>query len=157
MIEAHIMKRTLTEVVIDPSHVDRAESPEFRHSKERLKEDGHYHCYTCGTEEDIQIHHRAAEWMFASDVDFAKMKLYCEEYDLYGYGRLLKAKPITSVDDIRNCQALCRAHHIEKGTGIHEMTYSAWIMQKLAKDGFDPVPQQGETAEQVLEEMKKIE
>lgn len=155
MIKTHIMKRTITETVIDPSHVDRTESTEFRHSKARLKEDGHFKCYICGATENIQIHHRAVEWMFDPDVDFEKMKEYCEEYDIYGYGRLLKNKPITSVDDIRNCQALCRAHHIEKETGIHETTYSAWIMQKLAKAGCDPVPQQGESAEEVLREIEQ--
>lgn len=151
MIDQHIIKRTITEIVIDPSHAEREESAEFRRSKARLKEDGHYHCWTCGTTEDIQIHHRAAEWMFEQDVDFDKMKQYCEENDTYGYGRLLRNKPITSVDDVRNCQALCRKHHIEKGTGIHELTYPAWLMQKLAKDGCNPVPQSEMTAEEILQ------
>ena len=149
MIEAHEIRRTLHEIIVDPSHVNRAETPEFRQSKKRLREDGHYKCWTCGTEEEIQIHHRATEWMFANDVDFSLMKEYCEENDTYGYGRLLKAKPITSVDDIRNCQALCRKHHIEKYTGIHELTYPAWLMQKLAKVGCDPVPQNEEEAKAI--------
>ena len=40
MIEAHEIKRTLTEVVIDPAHAERTESPEFRKSKARLKRTG---------------------------------------------------------------------------------------------------------------------
>lgn len=62
MIEAHVIKRTLTEVVIDPSHVERIESSEFRHAKERLKADGHFKCWVCGATENLQVHHFGAEW-----------------------------------------------------------------------------------------------
>lgn len=72
------MKRTLTEVVIDPSHVERTESAEFRHSKERLRADGHYCCWVCGVTENLQVHHMA-EWMFANIMDFAKLKAFVEE------------------------------------------------------------------------------
>lgn len=162
MIEAHMMKRTLTEVVIDPSHVDRVESAEFRHSKERLKEDGHFKCWTCGSTENLQVHHMA-EWMFANDIDFGKLKAFVEEWDVYGYGRLLRNQPLTTVDDIRCMIVLCQPHHTgvdhadeDSGTGIHSLTFPAWLVQKLAKDGCDPVPQQGETAEEVLKEIETL-
>ena len=156
MIEAHEMKRTLTEIVIDPSHVDRTESPEFRRSKERLKEDGHYKCYICGTAEGIQVHH-LGEYCFANVIDFGKLKQFCEDFDPYGYGKLLKNKSMSGVDEVRNCLCLCREHHIEKGTGVHELTMPIWLIQKLAKSGEDPVPQNGESAGQVLEEVEASE
>lgn len=161
MIEAHEIKRTLTEIVIDPSHVDRAESPEFRHSKERLKADGHYKCWVCGSTENLQAHHLGCEWSLQNVCDFEKLKAFCEEWDPYGYGRLLRNIPITSADDVRNMLVLCQEHHTgvdhadgNSGTGIHSLSFPVWIMQKLAKDGCDPVPQQGETAEEVLKEIE---
>ena len=163
MIETHEIKRKLIEVVIDPSHVDRTESAEFRRSKTRLKEDGHYRCYICGTTENLQVHHQA-EWMFANDIDFEKLKAFVEEWDIYGYGKLLRSQLLTTVDDVRCMVVLCQPHHTgvdhadeDSGTGIHSLTFPAWLIQKLAKEGKNPIPQNGETAEQVLEEMKNID
>ena len=162
MIQAHEIKRTLTEVVIDPSHVERAESADFRHSKERLKADGHYRCWVCGSIEDLQVHHMA-EWMFANIVAFDKLKAFVEEWDVYGYGRLLENKPLISVDDLRCLIVLCQRHHTgvdhadgNSGTGIHSLTFPAWLIQKLAKEGTDPVPQDGETPEEVMKEIEKL-
>lgn len=162
MTEAHEIIRHLTEIVITPEHAERTESAEFRRNKERLKEDGHYKCWICGTTENLQVHHMA-EWMFANIVDFAKLKAFVEEWDIYGYGRLLKNKPITSVDDIRCLVTLCQRHHTgvdhsdgNGGTGIHNLTFPAWLIQKLAKEGEDPVPQEGETPEKVLQEIEEI-
>ncbi|MHB1654117.1 MAG: hypothetical protein ACYCVD_16825 [Desulfitobacteriaceae bacterium] len=161
MIQAHEIKRTLTEVVIDPLHVARAESAEFRHSKERLKADGHYRCWVCGCTENLQVHHMA-EWMFANVVDFAKLKPFVEEWDVYGYGRLLKNKPLNTVDDLRALIVLCQHHHTgvdhadgNSGTGIHNITFPAWLMQKLAKSGKVPIPQDGDKPEDVLVEIER--
>lgn len=147
--------RHLTETVIVPGHIDRRESAEFKRSKKRLKADGHYQCWTCGTEEDLQVHHYGAEWSEANDTDFIKLKAFCEEWDVYGYGRLLRKQPMTSVDDVRNLQVLCQQHHTGgsqdgAANGIHEMTFPAWVMQKLCKKGKEPVPQNGEDPEEAL-------
>jgi len=133
--------RHLTEFVIYPEHTKREESEEFKKNKERLKEDGHYKCWICGSTENLQVHHFGCEWALAKDCDFEKLKEFCEEFDPYGYGRLLKNKPITSVDDIRNLLVLCEKHHIEKLYGIHEITFPIWIIQKLAKKGIEPIPE----------------
>jgi hypothetical protein len=144
---------TLTEVVIDPAHAERTESPEFRKSKARLKEDGHFKCYICGTTENIQVHH-LAEYCFATIVDFGKLKEFCEEFDPYGYGKLLRNKPMSDIGEVRNCLCLCRSHHIEKGTGVHETSMPIWLIQKLAKE--DPVPQEGQNPEEVLKKARAI-
>ena len=143
----HILVR-----IVDPDHAERKESKLFRNAKRRLKVDGHFSCYICGAMEQLQVHHRAAEYMFQNVVDFEKLKNFVEEWDIYGYGRLLKNQPITSVDDIRNQMVLCQTHHIaidhEAGgsaTGIHFLPFPEWIMQKLALPSADPVPQPGET------------
>lgn len=162
MTEAHETIRLLTEVVITPAHVDRTESTEFRHSKYRLHADGHFKCWVCGVTEGLQVHHFGCEWSLQNICDFEKLKAFCEEWDPYGYGKLLRNIPITSTDDVRNMLVLCLQHHIGgtkdgAANGIHEITFPAWIVQKLAKPGEDPVPQDGEKPEQLLKEMKAID
>lgn len=164
MTTEHLEERTIKDFAVDPDHADRKESPEFRRSKRRLKADGHYKCYICGSTENIQVHHRGAEWMFENIVDFDKLKDFLEEWDVYGYGRLLKHKPITTVDDIRNQLCLCQSEHTGVnhedgggGTGVHSLTFNSWIMQKLALPGANPIPQKGETFAQALERIKKFE
>lgn len=102
--------------------------------------------------------------MFENVVDFEKLKEFCEEWDIYGYGRLLRKQPITTVDDIRNQMVLCRDHHVSVdhadgggGTGIHDLTFPSWLIQKLAKDGANPIPQKGETLAQTEEDVKEAE
>ncbi|MCL8207171.1 MAG: hypothetical protein K6V97_03735 [Actinomycetia bacterium] len=141
-VPAHIIRRTLTEVVIDPQHARRRNTPAFRAAKRRLKQDGHWRCYICGATTRLEAHHRGMEYMFEADTDFAALKAFCEEWDLYGYGRLLQHQPITTVDDVRNLMVLCATHHREAETGIHMISFPAWIAQKLAKPGADPVPQE---------------
>lgn len=164
MTEEHVIHRTLHETFIDPDHVKRSESAEFRKSKGRLKEDGHYKCWVCGDTKNLQCHHRGAEWMFANVVNFDKLKLFLEEWDIYGYSKLLKDRPITSVDDIRNQMYLCQDHHTgvdhsdgKSGMGIHALTFPEWIVQKIAKDGADPIPQAGENAKDVMADIEDAE
>jgi hypothetical protein len=162
-IGEHEEKRTLHEIIITPEHTQRTESAEFRRSKERLREDGHYRCWVCGTTENLQVHHFGIEWSLANLADWKKVKAFCEEWDPYGYGRLLRNQPMTSADDIRNMLVLCQEHHTGvdhadggSGTGIHDLTFPVWVMQKLAKEGNDPVPQDGQTEEQVLTEIEEV-
>jgi hypothetical protein len=164
MTAEHAEHRTLLDFAIDPDHADRVESAEFRQSIARLKQDGHYRCWVCGSEDNIEVHHRAGEYMFANVLDFAKVQAFCEEWDVYGYGRLLKARPLTSLDDVRNCMCLCASHHRlvnhengGSGTGIHACSFPTWLAQKLALDGANPVPQPGETFAQALARIKAHE
>jgi hypothetical protein len=141
-IKEHEITRHLTEVVITPEHAERTESAEFRCSKETLRKDGHYECWICGSTEKLQVHHYGAEWSLASDTDLEKLKLLLEQWDVYGYGRLLKSRPLLSVDDVRNMMILCQEHHMGKKHGIHEITFPAWIIQKVCKAGNDPIPEE---------------
>ena len=161
MASIHLIERDLHVISVDPNEKPRKESATFREAKRRLKQDGHMKCYMCGATENLQVHHRAAEYQYGRIVDFALLKEFCEEWDIYGYGRLLKAQPITTVDDVRNQMVLCQGQHTgvdhtdgNMGTGIHDMDFPTFIIQKLAKPGMNPVPQNGETAEQVLERIE---
>lgn len=159
-VPEHEMSHVLHDDIIDPTHAERTESPAFVAAKKRLHTDGHYQCWVCGTTQDLQVHHFLAEYMFKDLVDFAVMKETAESLDVYGYGHLLKNVPITDPEDIRCFMVLCQAHHTGvdhgdggSGTGIHEITFPSWIMQKLAKKGLDPVPQKGETFPDVLKRL----
>jgi len=156
----HVLTRTLHDTVIDPAHAEREDTPTFRAAKERLKADGHYRCWVCGTTQHLQVHHFLAEYCFKDLVDLDKLKSVSETLDMYGYGRLLHNCPVTDAEDIRGLMVLCEAHHIGvdhadggSGTGIHDVTFPTWIIQALAKPGFDPVPQPGETLAEVLERL----
>lgn len=158
----HVMKRTLHEVVITPDHVRRTESKQFRASKKRLRADGHYHCWVCGSKDNLQVHHFGIEWSLANVADWEKVKAFVEEWDPYGYGRLLRNVPMTSADDVRNMLVLCQEHHTGvdhadggSGTGIHEMSFPIWLVQKLGRA--DVVPQKGETVEQAMQDVKEAE
>lgn len=140
--KSHKQERTIIEVVFYSGHEKRKESAEFRKSKKRLKEDGHYKCYINNSEckGSLEAHHRGCEYAFENDVDFEKLKAFLEEWDLYGYSKLLKNQPIITPDDIRNMMVVCKYHHTHKETGIHEITFPIWIMQKLEKRGVDIIP-----------------
>lgn len=145
-IPAHVIRRTLIETVDDPAHSARTESAIFRESKTRLKADGHYRCWVCGTDQEIQVHHYGAEWSLAPVIDFAKLKAFLLEWDVYGYSRLLQHQPLTSVDDVRNLMVLCREHHLSgpadgAANGIHDITFPIWVSQKLVKEGMVTVPE----------------
>ena len=162
-VEAHEIIRHLTEVVITPEHAKRTESEAFRQAKERLQADGHYRCWICGTKQSLEVHHMFVEWSLAGVADWSKVKALAEECDIYGYGRLLRNQPLTSPDDIRNLVTLCATHHVgvdhadsRSGTGVNELTMPIWLIQKLARSQEDPVPQAGESAGQVLNEVKGI-
>lgn len=164
MPKIHIESRTIHDVVIDPDHAARKESATFRNAKRRLKEDGHYKCFICGTDKDIQIHHFVAEYMFENIADLDKAKEIAEIFDIYGYGKLLKHKPLESIEDVRCLMALCQTHHTgvdhengNSGTGIHSTTFPSWLIQRVARDGGNPIPQPGETVEQAMADVKKAE
>lgn len=139
-VPPHVIRRRLTECVITPEHVHREESAELRRNKARLREDGHWRCWLCGATEALQVHHFAVEWSLWPDADPEKVQQFVETFDPYGYGRLLRNRPLGSPDDIRNLLVLCQACHIGKGTGVHAITMPIWLIQGLAKSGEDPVP-----------------
>jgi hypothetical protein len=163
-IAEHTEVINLKDIVITPEHADRKASPEFERSIERLKEDGHYVCwvtglmdgdkYPDGEEVKLQVHHVGCEWSLQGFVDYAKLKTFLETFDVYGYGRLMKNIPLTSVDDIRNQMVLGQRHHTgvnkeaNNATGIHDLVFPMWIIQALAKKNEDPVPQEGESIDQ---------
>jgi len=166
IVKKHIEKVTATAIMIVPDHVQRSESPEFRAAVKRLKADGHYICWMSGLKDgdkrpdgttvDLQVHHCFIEWCLAEDCDFDKLKAMAEEWDIYGYGRLMKHIPMTSVDDVRQMLVLDQIYHTGGSkdgvaNGIHFIPFPYWIAQKVSKLGENPVP---DNTADLQEEMK---
>jgi hypothetical protein len=155
-VAAHKTVRKLVEVVQYPEHEERTESKLFRETKKRLRKDGHYKCYICGTTKVLQVHHYGGEWALSETIDLSVLKEFLEEWDVYGYGKLMKNVPLTSVDDVRNAMVLCQEHHTGgtsdgSANGIHNITFPAWISQKLAMKGTETVPLEDDSLAKVEE------
>ncbi len=68
---------------------------------------------------------------------------------------------MTSVDCVRNQCVLCATHHIlidhedgGSGVGVHNLPMPEWMIQKVAKDGKNPIPQPDETSEDVFKRLQ---
>ncbi|WP_371380921.1 hypothetical protein [Sporomusa aerivorans] len=150
----HVEQRTIKEIIITPEHGQR--SAEFRRSVAKLKKDGNYRCPITDRTTNIQVHH-IAEFSLANVIDFDKLKAFLLVIDPFGYSEQMADQPLTHIDDIRNLLPLATEYHnninnlLGNGTGIHNMTFPAWVAQFVCKDGQCPVPQEGETIETVLE------
>ena len=138
-VKEHIAHETLEVEYVDPPHEHRAaESTLFLKNKKQLEHDGHMHCWICGSTENLEGHHMALEWCLAPDADYEAIKQFVEEsWDIYGYGKLMKNLPVTSVDDIRCIMVLCKKHHTGKFFGIHNIPFPIWIAQKLIRKGIE--------------------
>ena len=159
-VSEHIQQRTIHDDVIDPAHADRTGSAAFRAARERIQADGHWQCWICGTTEHLELHHFIVEYELKTIVDLDEMKTVAEALDVYGYGHLLRNKPLTDPEDIRCYMVLCRPHHIGvdhadggSGTGIHSATFNTFLIQRVAKKGWNPVPQPGETFVEALKRL----
>ena len=142
----HIQSKTIHEIWVTPEHPQR-NTTAFRKSVNQLKADGHFKCL-CGATENLEVHH-ISEFCFEEDTDFVMLEKILMHFDPYGYSKAMIGQPITSVDDIRNLIVLCKPHHTGKGTGVHEMDFPLWIRQFVSLNGKNPVPQKGESVEEV--------
>jgi len=125
------IKKTITEFIYYPEHDKRHETEEYRKNREILTKQ--YGCYICGSKENLETHHYGCEWAEWNSTNPEKLKEFLLEFDIYGYSKKYKDKPITSPDDIRNLMVLCQKHHRHKFYGIHNMTFPIWIMQRIKK------------------------
>lgn len=161
MVNEHVQSHTIHEVVITPCHGER-DTTTFRRSVERIKEDGHYQCFVTGRTDNLQVHH-ICEFSLEHCFDFQKVKAFLLRHDPYGYSNLLKNTDIVSVDDVRNLMVLTQEMHTGvdhedcgSGIGLHETSWTVFVAQCVCKDGFNPVPQKGETIETVMKREESL-
>jgi len=158
LVAKHVGKATMTDMIVVPTHGERDETT-FRHNVNQLKKDGHYKCFVTGATEKLEVHH-IAEFSQANNVDLEKLKAFLLVFDPYGYSKAMADEPIESIDDIRNMIVIDKDHHTgvnpvaKNGIGIHRTSFPTWVAQVVSKDGANPVPQRGETSDQVMERIK---
>ena len=148
--ETHEIAETIKVDYLTPGHQPRgAESDLFRRSKRALEhmqaraltlfrpETGR--CYICGkTEEELseplEAHHFSIEWSFANgEIDWKRVE---EDHPRYDWSQFNPADPMHFVDDmIEQGMLLCKKHHTGKDSGIHNLPFSIWIMQRYLKHG----------------------
>lgn len=134
VVKAHLIRKTVHEVIADPEHGHRTESAEYRHNRHVLLDRLDLPCLVCGTRQQRQTHH-IFEWMSWKKLDPRKVLRLLRIFDPYGFAHHMGDKPVESPDDIRNLLVLCEKHHIRRRTGVHETTFPPWYAQAAARDG----------------------
>lgn len=158
MVSEHIEKNQITEIVITPTHEQR-DTEAFRRSVQKLKKDGNYKCFASGRTDNLQVHH-VAEFSLENIIDFNRLKAFLLAFDPYGYSHKMANTSIEHIDDVRNLLVLNREYHNNvneqagNGTGIHNMSWPAWVAQCVCKANENPIPGEGETVQTVLERVK---
>lgn len=167
IVAEHIESINTKAIEIVHGHLPRgAESAAFNHAVAQLKKDGFGVCFVGALQgetitDNLQVHHFLAEWSEAELVDFVKLKRLAEVFDIYGYAAKMKDTPMTSVDDIRNLMVLSQPFHTGVNpvagnpTGIHNLVFPFWLAQLNSKDGFNPIPQTGETVQAAMDRIDK--
>ena len=115
-LEERNQVREIIDVMHFESREERVESSLFKKNKKWFK-DNHSKCFINNSEcaGHIEIHHNIIQHAAANEVDWDRV-----EQD-YGF---------RDVDDIKNLIPICKKHHTGKATGIHMMSYPAWILQR---------------------------
>jgi hypothetical protein len=117
MTAEHNDIRTLVEIAHYEAHPDRKDSKEFTQIKRKHKAEQRK-CYINNgfCEGGIEVHHSIIELSAAYGVDWEKVKVDYPNLD--------------HADDDDQMMDLCTRHHRGKYTGIHNMSYNIWILQK---------------------------
>lgn len=82
----------------------------------------------------METHHQHLEWAAANGVDL--QKIISDFPDIHDEVSLR-----TWLDSEGNMLVLCAKHHRGPRTGIHSITYPAWLLQRY-QNGFIFIPQE---------------
>jgi hypothetical protein len=121
----HLVTETIRYQVYYPNHAERAPSARFNKTKRNLIHIKDTPCWICGSKERREVHHYHVEWAYADGVDWDKMKSLHPTFDWTQF-----RVPEDFVDHEYNMMVLCEEHHRGPGTGIHQLPYPVWVMQK---------------------------
>lgn len=132
------LRRTLTEAVFYPPHDPRTASAEYRQVHHRLVVELDTPCWICGVRHStggaMETHHAHVEWAAAGGVDLARiMQDWPDLSDRAALERWL--------DSEGNMLVLCALHHRGPLTGIHSITYPAWLLQRYQGSGWTFISQ----------------
>ena len=124
MTELH---RTLVEDVLYPPHDPRKASSEYRRVHKRLVYQMDEACWICGIRHStggaMETHHNHVEWAAANGID---LELIVKDFPEIKNGPALREW----LDSEGNMLVLCATHHRGSRTGIHMVSYPAWVLQR---------------------------
>ena len=70
-------------------------------------------------------------------IDWAPGSQIRKDFPSFGWGSFDESNPYSFVDDMNvNGRLLCKAHHIGKDEGIHDLPEPVWLAQRYGKEGY---------------------
>ena len=135
MTKPHAVTRTLTETVWYPAHPPRRASAEYRRVHDHLVKELDEACWICGIRRStggrMETHHYRLEWALAWPglIDPALVLA-----DFPAMGEADDPHLRAWLDSEANMLVLCDEHHRSGTTGIHSITYPAWVAQRYLRD-----------------------
>ena len=138
--EMHEEKNTFQIDVNIPGHEPRKASALFERTRKEFMDKVGHKCFICGANEaeagePLQLHHKIIERCYAeAGIDWDAVKVLAPEFP---WDTFDGSNPYLFVDNCHyNGIVLCRKHHTMKDSGIHELPFNIWIMQRLLKNGY---------------------
>jgi hypothetical protein len=149
---AHLEQRTLREVVAYPPHGPRESDPHykiFNEAKHRLVHVLGAGCWIggatlaqiragldpghrCHGAAQLEAHHAVAEFAGLNEVDWAKVAKDFPQAGIHSDEDFLRF-----AESEGGLMILCDKHHRSAGTGIHSVTYPAWLLDRYARDDWE--------------------
>lgn len=150
--QPHFERRTLREVVAYPPHGPRATDPHykiFEYAKHHLVHvlgvgcwiggatltqikaglpDGH----RCSGATQLEAHHAVAEFAGLNEVDWQKVAKDFPQAGIQSDEDFLRF-----AESEGGLTIICDKHHRFAGTGIHSVTYPAWLLDRYARDDWE--------------------
>jgi hypothetical protein len=147
-VEHHAVTRKLMETTAFPDHDPRKASSEYKKVHYRLVVELDEPCWICGVRnstlsdpdqnvkgsKQMETHHFNVEWAMANGVD--PKKVYKDFPDM---GVPDDEHFRQWLDSEGNMLVLCDVCHRHPYYGIHMITYPAWVVQRVLRDGYDLV------------------
>jgi hypothetical protein len=159
----HEEKNTISVDVILPGHEKRVTTALFSRSKKVLMKVACVlgfkvqrpagRCWICNKTaqevgQPLEAHHFGIERAYVD----AKIRwdVVKADFPMFDWAHFDPAKPEAFVDDM-GAQGilLCKEHHTGKDSGIHDLPFSLWIMQRYLEDGVEFNPNEVISHDQV--------
>lgn len=145
----HEQKETLSVDVIIPDHPKRTTTALFTKTKRLLMHAATAlgfnvkreaaRCWICNKTaaevgKPLEAHHFGIERAYI-DANI-RWNVVQQDFPIFDWKNFDPAKPEEFIDNM-SAQGilLCKEHHTGKGTGVHDLPFSLWIMQRYLADG----------------------
>ena len=133
-----VLHRQLDELVAYPPHEKRHASATYRKTHHYLVNVLDAPCWVCGIRQStggvMETHHSHFEWASQNGLDLKKVTA--------DWPQITNREELAKwVDGEGNMLVLCAAHHRGKQTGIHMISYPAWLLQRYEGEEFTFIDQ----------------